>query len=242
MKIFCLLFFSVLCGFVFARDVELAIVREPRDPEFSEKKFRNWTRFFPENAKLIDADRLARPKELENIKRVVIPAAPRVFSPEMIDGIIQYVTDGGLIITESIMSGIDTDGDFKEDFSLLQAPAKRKKGHPRPKQWPPSGVHAHAAMKIESVTAMVECPLSHGFVVSKPVPVSFGFRNIIRADGNVIFTASAIAKNGRKKNSMPVAVVHNIGKGTFVFIPFRIETLVKNALSAETLDWLTDQE
>jgi hypothetical protein len=58
----------------------------------------------------------------------------------------------------------------------------------------------------------------------------------------VIFTASAVTRNGRRKGSMPLASVYNVGKGTFVFIPFQIETLVKNALSAETLDWLTDQE
>ena len=242
MKISGLLLFFILSGFLYARDVELVIVKETRDPEFSEKKFRSWTRFFPKDARSIDASRLARPKELFHIKRIVIPAAPRIFSPEMIDGMIQYVADGGLIITESIMNGIDANGDFREDFSLFQAPAKRKKGHPRPNGWPPSGVIAHSSMKIESVTAVIECPLSKGFTVSKPMPVSFSFRNVIRADGNVIFTASAVARNGRRKGSMPLASVYNVGKGTFVFIPFQIETLVKNALSAETLDWLTDQE
>ena len=190
----------------------------------------------------INASRLARPKELFHIKRIVIPAAPRIFSPEMIDGMIQYAADGGLIITESIMNGIDANGDFREDFSLFQAPAKRKKSHPRPNGWPPSGVIAHSSMKIESVTAVIECPLSKGFTVNKPMSVSFSFRNVIRADGNVIFTASAVTRNGRRKGSMPLASVYNVGKGTFVFIPFQIETLVKNALSAETLDWLTDQE
>lgn len=242
MKIAGFLLFIIFGGFIYARDVELVIVKETRDPEFSEKKFRNWTRFFPKTAGLIDASRLARPKDLANIKRIVIPAAPRIFSPEMIDGMIQYVADGGLIITESIMNGIDANGDFREDFSLFLAPAKRKKGHPRPNGWPPSGVIAHSTMKIESVTAVIECPLSKGFTVNKLTPVSFSFRNVIRADGNVIFTASAVAKNGRRKGSMPLVSVYNVGKGTFVFIPFQIEMLVKNALSTETLDWLTDQE
>ena len=237
-----LLLFFILGGFLYARDIELVIVKETRDPEFSEKKFRSWIRFFPGNTGTIDAGRLARPKELANIKRIVIPAAPRIFSPEMIDGMIQYVSEGGLIITESIMNGIDANGDFREDYSLFQVPAKRPKGHPRPNLWPPSGVFAHSSMKIESVTSVIGCPLSKGFIVNKPMSVSFSFRNVIRTDGNVIFTASAVAKNGRKKNRMPLAVVHNIGKGTFVFIPFQIEMLVKNALSAETLDWLTDQE
>ena len=41
---------------------------------------------------------------------------------------------------------------------------------------------------------------------------------------------------------MPLVVVRNVGKGTFLFLPFQVEHLVKNALSPQTLDWLTDQE
>lgn len=241
MKLNGIILLCLLCGCFYARDVELAIVREPKDPEFSEAKFRRWIRFFPKNVLFIDADSLSRPETLANIKRIVIPAAPRIFSAKMLDGMIKYAADGGLIITESIMNGIDHNGDFKEDFSLLRPYGKRKKGHPRPGDWPPTGVCAHASCKINAIEAVIECPLSTGFPVGKPVNIRFSFRNVIRADGNVIFTASAVSGGGKKK-VIPLVVLRNAGKGTFVFLPFQIERLVKNALSPKTLDWLTDQE
>ena len=84
--------------------------------------------------------------------------------------------------------------------------------------------------------------MSSGFTVGEPMPVSFHFRNVVRADGTVIFSAVATGQGGRRKNSMPLAVMRHSGKGAFLFLPLRMEKLVKNALSVQTLDWLTDQE
>ena len=112
MKNIVLLFCLLLCGFVFAREVELAIVKETRDPEFSEAKFLACIRYLPKEAYFINADELAHPEKLAKIKRIVIPAFPRIFTVEMLDGMERYVAEGGLIITDSIMNGIDTNGDF----------------------------------------------------------------------------------------------------------------------------------
>ena len=235
-------FLFFFCAILFSRNVELAIVRDLKDPECTEAKFRIWTRYFPKDARIIDAASLAHPEALADIKRIAIPAAPRILSLEMLGGLKRYVASGGLVITESIMNGIDTNGDFKEDFSLILPPAKRKAGHPCPGEWPPTGVCAHASIQIESVTPLFECPLSVGFNVNQANPLPFMFRNVIRADGNVIFTANAVGKGGGRKNRMPLVVVRNFGNGCFLFLPFHCERLVKNALSPQTLDWLTNQE
>lgn len=242
MKTTLFLLTALLCGALSAREVEVAVVRETRDPEFREARFRTWTRFFPKDARIIDADALTRPGELAQYRRLVIPAAPRNFSPAMLDGLARYVEEGGLVITESIMSGIDTDGDFKEDFSLTAPLKKRKAGHPRPKAVPPTGVTASGDAAVESVTAKMECPLSAGFPAEQAVPVSFHFRNVRRADGIVVFTAAVTLKNDRKNAAMPLVTVRNSGKGAYLFLPFQMEKLVQNALSAQTLDWLTAQE
>ena len=223
-----------------AREFEFALVKAADSPEFRERAFERTLAKFPENAPVIDASLLAKPEELKKYKRIFIYDVPRIFTLEQLDGMGKYVSEGGLLVTCSIMSDIDTNGDGKGDFSLITRIKKRKAGHPRPKDFPPTGVMAHSAVEIKRITAKMDCPLTENFKSNEAIPRSMNFRTVTLKNGIVIMTAEAILKNKKIDKQMPLVTICNRDKGSFVFMPFE-KDFIKNALSVQTLDWLTDQ-
>ena len=224
-----------------AREVEFALVKAPQDPEFRSGVFQRVLAKFPPNTPVIDSKILAQPDELKKYKRIFIYDVPRIFTIEQLEGIEKYVSEGGLLVTCSIMSDIDIDHDGKGDFSLLTQFKKRKPGHPRPKDYPPTGILAHSSAQIQSVTAKLDCPLTENFAVNTPQAMNFSFRSVKLKSGIVIMTAQAVLKNKEVLKQMPLISVCNRNKGSFIFMPFE-KNFITNSLSSQTLDWLTDQE
>lgn len=222
--------------------VEVAIVQEPRAPEYREKTFQRNVKQVKLPCEFIDADLLARPAELAKYKRVVIFGTPMAFSEAALDGIQKYVEEGGLFISDTIFFGIDTNGDFKMDFSLIDPMGKRPADHPRRKEFPPTGVRASGNALVKSVTAVVECPLSQGFSLKEEKPVEFNFRYVKEAGATVILRCAAAYKGQESvEKGLPLVAIRNAGKGAYLFTPM-IEPFLDNAMSAETLDWLTAGE
>ena len=241
MKKITALLFLAIAALLPAREFEYALVKAPTNPEFKERAFKRTLAKFPADIKVLDVSTLANADELKKYKRIFIYDVPRVFTLPQLEGIEKFVSEGGLLITCSIISDIDVNGDGKGDFSLIEKLKKRKAGHPRSKDFPPTGVLASSSAQIKSVTAKLDCPLTDGFKVGEARPANFNFRMVKQQDGTVVMSADAIYKNKKMDQAMPLITIRNSGKGTFVFMPFEADFL-KNALSAKTLNWLTDQE
>lgn len=230
------------------RSIELAVVREPRDPLY--KKSPEWReRCVRENAaktglpyEFIDCDALTRPEELRKYKRIAIFSYPGAFSKEMFDGLQKYVEEGGLYIGDTNFWGIDTNGDFVVDYSILERVLKRRPAdHPYKEMIPPTGVWTSGFGDAESVTALIECPLSQGFETLKETPIEpFQFRNASNADATVVLKCT-MRRKGELQDKNVLVSIKNVGKGCYVFTPM-VDPYLKNAMSKETLDWLTDQE
>ena len=239
-KITALLLLAV-CSVLSAREIEYALVKAEKDPEFRAGNYKRTLAKFPADTPVIDASMLAKPEELKKYKRIFIYDVPRIFTVEQLSGIEKYVSDGGLLVTCSIISDIDTNGDGRGDFSLVARPKQRKAGHPRPKDFPPMGVVAHSSAQIKSVTAVMDCPLTVNFKVNEPVNRAIHFRTVTLKKGIVVMSAEAVLKNKKEEKQMPLITICNRDKGSFIFMPFE-KDFIQNALSAKTLDWLTDQE
>ena len=224
-----------------AGEIEYALVKAEKSPEFRPGVFKRTLAKFPADTPVIDASMLANAEELKKYKRIFIYDVPRIFTLEQLEGMEKYVSNGGLLVTCSIMSDIDTDGDGKGDFSLLDPIRKRKPGHPRPKDFPPTGVVAHSTAQVKSVTAVMDCPLTVNFKVNAATSRELPFRSVTLKNGIVVMSAEAVLKNKKVEKQMPLITICNRNKGSFIFMPFE-KDFIKNALSAQTLDWLTNQE
>ena len=241
MKKIVVLLALAVCSVLSAREFEYALVKAEKSPEFRANNYKRTLAKFPANTPVIDVDLLAKPEELKKYKRIFIYDVPRIFTVEQLSGMEKYVSEGGLLVTCSIISDIDTNGDGKGDFSLIARVKKRKAGHPRPNDFPPTGVMAHSAADIKSITAKMECPLSVGFKVNEAMPRNMHFRAVTLKNGIVVMSAEAVLKNKKVEKQMPLIAICNRDKGSFVFMPFE-KDFIKNALSAQTIDWLTDQD
>lgn len=240
MKKITALLMLVACAVLSAREFEYALVKAANSPEFRKGSYERTIAKFPAKTPVIDANLLAKPEELKKYKRIFIYDVPRIFTIEQLEGMEKYVSEGGLLVTCSIMSDIDTNGDGKGDFSLITKVKKRKAGHPRPQDFPPTGVTAQSSTEINSITAKIECPLTENFKLNEAIPRSMNFRSVTLKKGIVLMTANAILKNKKVNKQMPIMIICNRDKGSFVFMPFE-KDFIKNALREQTLDWLTDQ-
>ena len=87
----------------------------------------------------------------------------------------------------------------------------------------------------------MDCPLTVNFKVNEPVNRAIHFRTVTLKKGIVVMSAEAVLKNKKEEKQMPLITICNRDKGSFIFMPFE-KDFIQNALSAKTLDWLTDQE
>ncbi len=246
-----ILFFLCLgIGALSAREFDVGILLDTRDPAYAEKKsyqkladeYKNKLTAMKLKIKEVNADIFlpANQAEAAKYKRIFIPFWHMVFPLQAYDGMNEYVRGGGLILTDSILSGIDTDGDFKMDYTTSLKKKQKKPDHPRQGFHAPTGVVAHSTVEVKNITSLAQCPVTLGLTSGETTPMNFKMRQVTNHRATVVVTGDGVRKDQEFK-AMPVVTFLHEGKGAFLYIPVNVELFFKNAFSEETLDWLCDQ-
>lgn len=184
-------------------------------------------------------------EERDRFKRIFIPSDALTFSPAMYEGMTDYVRSGGLLISNSALLGIDRNADYRLDVKSGDAMFYKR----RP--FETLGVHAHSTAYSAKIKSIVECPLTNGMPVGEEREL--GGKHYMRCTTNVSATMVVAADLSYKEKRLfrrrPVVCLKHQDRGACIYISPSvlsgrgdIPLLFRNALSAETLEWLTAGE
>ena len=181
----------------------------------------------------------AKKSERDRYKRLYIHAGAHWFTPAMYDAMEDYVRSGGLLVTNSSIFGIDTNGDYKlgREDTWMKNPGNKTLGVSG------SGTAYMTKMRVE-----VACPLTAGLERGGWVPLAKKIvgRKARNYGAKVVVTSDRIYK-GKPAGTQPMLTYRHAGKGACIYIvPHmsdepHMKTILDNVLGKETLDWLTTQ-
>ncbi|HDN84305.1 MAG TPA: hypothetical protein ENG47_00935 [Candidatus Aerophobetes bacterium] len=188
--------------------------------------------------------------ERDKYKRIVISSAGIWFTPEMYEGMTDYVKSGGLLITNSSLFLVDANRNYKldeEDTSI-------KNG------FETVGVYGHASVSMNKIKVEVACPLTEGLPIGEWIELKTSGRVTTNKSANVLIIAERYSKKwddpdykGWKppKGNQPFLTYKHLGKGACIYIVPVLDRnslknkylsiILKNALSKKTLEWLTTE-
>ena len=178
-------------------------------------------------------------------RRILIPRHAFCFTPVMYAGMTAYVNDGGLLISNSILYGIDHNGDRKFDGKDGDTPWPGKRSC-----FPTLGVFGHATASITNITVLVECPLSAGLPAGQVLDLGkiLKTRDTLNKSAEVVITGSGAIRHGEIRGRPFLAYKH-AGNGACVFAAPNLQDshpwirqIASNCFSRATLGWLTLQE
>ena len=188
----------------------------------------------------MDVFRAANKGQRDRYRRILIAWGSHWFSREMYDGMEDYVKNGGLLITNVVLAGVDDDDNNKSDnTSWINRPGN-----------PLIGIFGHSGVHIAKIKVESECPLTKGLLVGEwtPLDVKVTGRMAFGYGATVLATSDATYKD-RPHRDQPFLTYKHHGKGACVYInavatnenESHIQAILSNALSAGTLAWLTSQ-
>ena len=186
----------------------------------------------------------------DRYKRIVVSAAGLWFTPEMYEGITDYVKSGGLLITNSSLFLVDADRNYRLDEGDTQI----KNG------FRTVGVYGTASVFMTKIKVEVACPLTKGIPAERWIELEE------KLPGRVTTNRSAVVlliakrwsdkwgKSNYKgwkppKGNQPFLTFKHSGKGACIYIvpvlgPAKakyLSIILKNSLSKKTLEWLTTE-
>jgi hypothetical protein len=179
-------------------------------------------------------------------RRILMPRRALHFTPLMYAGMTRYVTDGGLLICNSILKGIDNDGD--REFNLDKGDsywAGGKRGC-----FSTMGVYGHSSVAITNINVEMDCLLSVGLPPGQLLDLERQIHtsDTLNQSAEVIITGIGTYKSDPIRNRPFLAYKHT-GKGACIFVaPHLMENhpcisqIASNCFSVKTLNWLTLQE
>lgn len=182
----------------------------------------------------VDIFLAANQAQRDSYKRILVPTAANWFTKEMYEGMLDYVRNGGLLITYSALLLLDKNGTYQ--CGGIETTTMCRKTF--------LGAVAHGGAEKPEIKVLADNPLTRGLKVGEWLKVSrMGGRFVAEGSAKVAVIAKQTNKKGDSEG--PLVTWKSTGKGACVFIacPFRPEdpisaTLMKNALSDETLKWL----
>ncbi|MGI6087799.1 MAG: hypothetical protein ACOYCD_07665 [Kiritimatiellia bacterium] len=178
-------------------------------------------------------------------RRILLPRHAFHFTPLMYAGMTRYVTDGGLLISNSSLLGIDKDGDreFNLDKGDTYWPGKRG-------CFPTLGVYGHSSVTITNVTVVMDCLLSAGLPTGQLLDLGqpINTRKTMNNSAEVVITCNGTYKSDAIRNQ-PFLTYKHMGNGACIFVAPNLQgkhpwvcQIASNCFSLKTLNWLTLQE
>ena len=190
---------------------------------------------------LMDLFLLRNTAERNRYKRIVLSSAACWFTPEMYEGMLDYVRSGGLLIVNTPLGAVDRNSNRRLDKldKWMVKPGNKIVGA--------YGVSNGSMTKTKTLT---DCPLTRDLPRGDWAPLK------ARLTGRTAqsFTATPVVlsdfiRRKKRKRDQPMLLYKRAGKGACVYIVPRlcaeslkephVRTILTNALSPETLKWLT---
>ncbi len=190
--------------------------------------------------------------ERDKYKRIVISAAGLWFTPEMYEGMTDYVKSGGLLITNSSLLLVDANRNYKLD----------KEDNYMKDGFETVGVFGHASVSMTKIKVEVACPLTEGIPEGEWLELEGKVEGRVTANksATVLITAERWSDTWEKtdykgwkpdKGNQPFLTFKHSGKGACIYIvpalssnsvkDKYISVILKNVLSKKTLEWLTTE-
>ena len=176
----------------------------------------------------------------DGFKRLVIPFWTGWFTPEMYEGMADYVKSGGLLITQSALLFVDANRNFVQDeVATTNLPQKSF-----------LGVAGAETALMRQVGAISDTPLSRGM----PKDVHLALRTPLYGRRARNFHAKVILEAEQVYDGYsdigPMLTAKNQGRGSAIYWNGWVETfddprvaqMVKNIFSEETYEWLVVPE
>ncbi|MFA6715605.1 MAG: hypothetical protein WCS27_09520 [Victivallaceae bacterium] len=253
---FVLLFASGFAGNIFAQDKmkEAAIVKGEKY-EYGKKR-QHFVRRLADAVKengytpdLVGMDIFfeVNKKECASYKRILVPCTVTALTPEMHEGMTEYVKNGGLLILNRLPAVIDTNNNYKFDKE------DRRLGR---KGFDLIGVYSNSTVNIAKLKVSSLTPITEGLPLDEWLPLSpsaKGQAAIIRNTETIQLIAAHLTENakGRYRMDQPFLTYKRTGNGACIYVvPFiywaktpseHLKTVFKNVMSEKTLEWLTTQ-
>lgn len=175
--------------------------------------------------------------ERDKYKRIVISCACAWFTPEMYEGMTDYVKNGGLLITNESLFGIDANRNYKND----EGDTYMKGGNPL------VGVYGHSSVYMTKIKVESVCPLTEGLTSETWIELGekIAGRRAINKGAYILIISDSIYKE-QPSNNQPFLTFKNSGKGACIYIVPNLGSvknkylsiILKNSLSEKTLEWL----
>ena len=176
----------------------------------------------------------------DQYRRIVLSSAACWFTAEMYEGMFDYVRSGGLLITNSPLGGVDRNRNRKMDRldAWMRRPGNKI-----------VGVYGVANGYVTRMKAALDCPLTRGL----PRDGWTQLRGKVEGKHTRNYTATVVAVSDFSRKGypgeQPCVLLKRVGAGACIYLVPRIQgeslkdpalrALLNNALSRETLEWLT---
>lgn len=177
-------------------------------------------------------------------KRIFIPAMSPCFTEEMYKGMVNYVKKGGLLISNSMLTHLDLNYNFKldnndkvNDFAANNL----------------LGIKGRMSGKIDKLTILKKCPITEGLPLQQELTLSViqSGRGVTTNLHATVLINSSLAGTYKFRQTPYLTFFHQ-GKGAAIFVNGRftlksmddqtIQKLLVNIMNEKTLSWLCLQE
>lgn len=183
-----------------------------------------------------------RKTERDAYKRLLIPEFAYTLTEQILDGMANYVASGGLLIVNNSYFALDQERLYLQDAADKQTRIPERTF---------LGVSGHRSPVLTKLRVLTSCPLTHGVPVGTRVeiPEKAWARQTRNFSAEVVATGNVLLR-GEDVDTVLISY-RKCGDGASIYFgPFLrpsslespvLRTLLRNACSAETLQWLCAQ-
>jgi hypothetical protein len=178
----------------------------------------------------------------DQFKRILIPCAGDRFTPEMHEGMDDYVRSGGLLITNSSLLILDAGVGPKADKGIATTDYPMKHF---------LGVRGHSSCLMRRIKVLQECPLTKGLETNTWVTLEqeLGGRDTRNCSAEVVVVANRV-KKAVEQGEQPFLTYKHQDKGACIYLVGQIgekpdrtlSRILANICCPETIEWLCLQE
>jgi hypothetical protein len=153
--------------------------------------------------------------ERDQYRRLYVPYCAYAFPLEALQGMVAYIRNGGLLITNCGMALVDRNED--EQFNAAAGDYKLSAGDELTVVF---GALPHRAAEFFSLVPELKGPLTERLTLNAPVPLTASGHIVTAVKGAVHISGTARASATGKTIPAPLVIVTRTGLGSCVYVTF----------------------
>jgi hypothetical protein len=175
-------------------------------------------------------------------KRIYIPCATDYFTIKMYESMVEYVKEGGLLITNSSLTLLDANENYTVD------------SEDKATTWPRDnivGIGGSAGALFDKVCVTNACPLTEGLTTGEWLSINkVGGRRTVKTKAEVVMVSNAMQGEAALADQ-PFLSYRQLGEGCCIYLVGQLDgsmknakddnvflKIIKNIFSTKTLKWL----